>query len=253
MLGTPTPTQQMLELHNATVQDAYRGLLGDVTVPVMALDKRQAYWREAIEYAEPQVHVALLGERIVGFVGFDRSRDEGTKQTMGEIWSIYVDADFVGLGVGLSLWDAAREGDLVLTSGDGGVLPRGLAVGRVVRGADGGWRVRLATDAAPIDYVRILRFEDFVKLEDLRALSRPSPPPPPTPVPALPVQKPRPDQAKPTQARPTQAKPTQARPTQARPTQARPDAANPDPANPDLAKPVPPPAAQPAPALEPAA
>ena len=98
------------ELHNATVQDAYRGLLGDVTVPVMALDKRQAYWRDAIEYAEPQVHVALLGERIVGFVGFDRSRDEGTKQTMGEIWSIYVDADFVGLGVGLSLWDAAREG-----------------------------------------------------------------------------------------------------------------------------------------------
>ena len=91
------------ELHNATVQDAYRGLLGDVTVPVMALDKRQAYWREAIEYAEPQVHVALLGERIVGFVGFDRSRDEGTKQTMGEIWSIYVEADFVGLGVGLGL------------------------------------------------------------------------------------------------------------------------------------------------------
>jgi ribosomal protein S18 acetylase RimI-like enzyme len=98
------------ELHNATVQDAYRGLLGDVQVPLMALDKRQAYWREAIEYAEPQVHVALHGERIVGFVGFDRSRDEGTKPTMGEIWSIYADADFVGLGVGLSLWDAAREG-----------------------------------------------------------------------------------------------------------------------------------------------
>ena len=79
--------------------------------------------------------------------------------------------------------DAAREGDLVLTSGDGGVLPRGIAVGRVVRGADGGWRVRLASDAAPVDFVRILLFEDFVKLEDLRALNRPSPPPPPTPTP----------------------------------------------------------------------
>lgn len=131
--------------------------------------------------------------------------------------------------------DAAREGDLVLTSGDGGVLPRGLAVGRVVRGADGGWRVRLATDAAPIDYVRIVMFEDFVKLEDLRALSRPSPPPPPTPVPALPVPKPKP---KPTQAKPVQAKPTQAKPVQAIPAQA---------------KPPPPPSAQPAPAREPAA
>lgn len=79
--------------------------------------------------------------------------------------------------------DAAQDGDLVLTSGDGGVLPRGLTVGRVVRGSDGAWRVRLASDAAPIDFVRILLFEDFVKLEDLRALNRPAPPPPPTPAP----------------------------------------------------------------------
>ena len=79
--------------------------------------------------------------------------------------------------------DAARDGDLVLTSGDGGVLPRGLTVGRVVKGRDGAWRVRLASDAAPIDFVRVLLFEDFVKLEDLRALNRPAPPPPPTPAP----------------------------------------------------------------------
>ena len=78
--------------------------------------------------------------------------------------------------------DAARDGDLVLTSGDGGVLPQGITVGRVVRGVDGGWRVRLASDAAPIDFVRVLLFEDFVKLEDLRALNLPSPPPPPTPI-----------------------------------------------------------------------
>ena len=79
--------------------------------------------------------------------------------------------------------DAARDGDLVLTSGDGGVLPRGLTVGRVVKGRDGAWRVRLASDAAPIDFVRVLLFEDFVRLEDLRALNRPAPPPPPTPAP----------------------------------------------------------------------
>ncbi len=78
--------------------------------------------------------------------------------------------------------DAARDGDLVLTSGDGGVLPQGITVGRIVRGVDGGWRVRLASDAAPIDFVRVLLFEDFVKLEDLRALNLPSPPPPPTPI-----------------------------------------------------------------------
>jgi hypothetical protein len=42
----------------------------------MSVEKRQAYWREAIEYCEPQVQVAVDGEKIVGFVGYDRSRDE---------------------------------------------------------------------------------------------------------------------------------------------------------------------------------
>jgi ribosomal protein S18 acetylase RimI-like enzyme len=69
-----------------------------------------AYWREAIEFSEPQVCVALdLGE-VVGFVGFDRSRDKGTPPTTGEIWAIHVATSYCGKGVGLALWDAAREG-----------------------------------------------------------------------------------------------------------------------------------------------
>lgn len=70
----------------------------------------QAYWREAIEYSEPQVVVALEMGQIVGFVGFDRSRDTGTPPTTGEIWAICVASSHWGKGVGLALWDAAREG-----------------------------------------------------------------------------------------------------------------------------------------------
>jgi GNAT superfamily N-acetyltransferase len=70
----------------------------------------QAYWREAIEFSEPQVQVALAAAQIVGFVGFDRSRDPGTPPTTGEIWAIHVAAAHIGKGVGLALWDAAREG-----------------------------------------------------------------------------------------------------------------------------------------------
>ena len=55
----------------------------------MSVEKRQAYWREAIEYCEPQVQVAIDGEKIVGFVGYDRSRDEKSRPTTGEIWAIY--------------------------------------------------------------------------------------------------------------------------------------------------------------------
>lgn len=64
-----------------------------------------------------------------------------------------------------------KEGDRVLTSGDGGVFPRGLPVGTVVRGLDGGWHVALDSDASPIDYVQILLFADFSQLANAQALA----------------------------------------------------------------------------------
>ena len=71
---------------------------------------RLAFWRDAIEFGEPQVLVACVGDAIIGFVGYDRSRDPRTPQTMGEIWAIHVVDGNLGHGVGLALWDAAREG-----------------------------------------------------------------------------------------------------------------------------------------------
>jgi len=76
--------------------------------------------------------------------------------------------------------DPIREGDRVLTSGDGGVLPRGLPVGTAVKGLDGRWRVVLASDRAAIDFVRILLFQDFTQVVNVKALNE-MPTPPPTP------------------------------------------------------------------------
>ena len=75
--------------------------------------------------------------------------------------------------------DPIREGDRMLTSGDGGVLPRGLPVGTAVKGLDGRWRVVLASDRAPIDFVRILLFEDFTQVVNAHQLNE-MPVPPPT-------------------------------------------------------------------------
>jgi len=74
--------------------------------------------------------------------------------------------------------DPVKNGDRVLTSGDGGVFPRGLPVGVAVKGLDGRWRVVLASDKAAIDFVRILLFEDFTQVVQRAGLEKVTPPPP---------------------------------------------------------------------------
>ena len=99
------------EIQASASQAAFKALFpGEVMPEFDSLKKSQAYWREAIEYSEPQVQVAVLDGAVVGFVGYDRSRDPKTPPTMGEIWALYVTPAFWGKGVGLALWDAAREG-----------------------------------------------------------------------------------------------------------------------------------------------
>ena len=51
-----------------------------------------------------------------------------------------------------------REGERIVTSGDGGLYPRGVPVGVARRSADGAWRVVLAVSQAPIDFVRLIPY-----------------------------------------------------------------------------------------------
>lgn len=126
--------------------------------------------------------------------------------------------------------DALRQGDRVLTSGDGGVFPRGLPVGVAYKALDGKWRVVLSADASSIDFVRILKFNDFSQLADEKALA-PGPVPPMTtedpkalidanPVPTTPIQpgaKPKPAATTPPKPSATTATPKAAAPKPAAP------------------------------------
>ena len=62
------------EIHVATWQAAYKDVMPEDYLNKITVEKRQAYWREAIEYSEPQVLVATHEDKVIGFVGFDRSQ-----------------------------------------------------------------------------------------------------------------------------------------------------------------------------------
>lgn len=98
------------ELHAAAARAVWKELLPPDALTTTPMDKRVAYWREAIDYSEPQVVVALRDGQLAGFVGFDRSRDPKSRPTTGEIWALYAAPELWGRGVGLALWDAARDG-----------------------------------------------------------------------------------------------------------------------------------------------
>ncbi len=54
--------------------------------------------------------------------------------------------------------DHIRPGDLIETSGDGGVFPPDLPVGHVVATPGGSWRAVLLADYARLEFVRLLRY-----------------------------------------------------------------------------------------------
>jgi len=109
--------------------------------------------------------------------------------------------------------DPVKAGDRILTSGDGGVFPRGLPVGVAVKGLDGRWRVVLAADKAPIDFVRILLFEDFTQVADTKKLVHVVAPPPTPGASTLPP--PTPESKLPATAAPAGAAPAAAAATPA--------------------------------------
>ncbi len=61
--------------------------------------------------------------------------------------------------------DALRPGDLIETSGDGGVFPPDIPVGRVVYTAQQEWRASLMTDYSRLEFVRLLRYRPDTRIQ----------------------------------------------------------------------------------------
>jgi rod shape-determining protein MreC len=76
--------------------------------------------------------------------------------------------------------DEVNPGDPVRTSGDGGVYPPDLTIGRLVALPGGAWRVALSADYARLEFVRLLRYAPDTRIDQTGGLilSRPREPEP---------------------------------------------------------------------------
>ena len=67
--------------------------------------------------------------------------------------------------------DRIEAGNLIETSGDGGVFPPDLPVGRVIN--SGGWRAHLMADYSRLEFVRLLRFQPDTEIDEPGGLVMP--------------------------------------------------------------------------------
>ncbi|MHA7284478.1 GNAT family N-acetyltransferase [Arthrobacter sp. TMS2-4] len=107
----PTADQDIQALAQVHVQAwrwAYRGLLPDVILDGLDVDRRAASWNQMVhEEMLPRPWVAVAGSDIVGFAHADTSRDDDASTRTGEVTALYLNQDHVGTGVGRRLWNAA--------------------------------------------------------------------------------------------------------------------------------------------------
>lgn len=69
--------------------------------------------------------------------------------------------------------DRIQPGDLIETSGDGGVFPPDLPIGRVVATQGGTWRAALLADYSRLEFVRLLRYNPDTLIDTPGDLVRP--------------------------------------------------------------------------------
>lgn len=94
----PEDAAAIADVHVASWQHAYRGILGDDFLDTIDVGSRESWWAGYLGRGA-RVNVAEHGGSIVGFCNAGRSSEGG----WGEIFALYVHPEHWGTGVGREL------------------------------------------------------------------------------------------------------------------------------------------------------
>jgi ribosomal protein S18 acetylase RimI-like enzyme len=102
--------REIAEIHVRTWQVAYPGIVPAEYLASLSVEKYETMWHGCIIAGKPQLLVATEADRLLGWVAFGPSQDEGVGADVAEIWAIYVGPANWSRGVGRQLWARALEG-----------------------------------------------------------------------------------------------------------------------------------------------
>ncbi|MBP5073976.1 GNAT family N-acetyltransferase [Pseudomonas chlororaphis] len=111
-VARPTDAPAIAQVQIRSWQQAYRGLMPDDYLAALdrTQEQRQAWWKQSIEQGSPEVFVALVDERVIGWIAVGSSRDEDVdRRETAEVMAFYLLAEHWGTGVGRTLWATAVE------------------------------------------------------------------------------------------------------------------------------------------------
>jgi ribosomal protein S18 acetylase RimI-like enzyme len=105
----PRDAAKIAAVHDASWRLAYTGLIPALHLTRMMQRRGPCWWSEAIRRTRGGLMVIGVGEEVVGYATMGAARRTGGLAFDGEIYELYVQPEYQGLGFGTRLFRAARE------------------------------------------------------------------------------------------------------------------------------------------------
>ena len=96
--------QQIAEAHISSWQSAYRGIISNYILDNLSLERSKRFWEKLILEGQGDILVYEKNQKVVGFISFGATRDEGSDKTnTAEIYAIYISPHSYRKGFGSDL------------------------------------------------------------------------------------------------------------------------------------------------------
>ena len=88
---------------------AYKGIMSDDVLNSLDPSKRAKGRSSFLQSNTLSTYVCTESGNLVGFVDFEKSRDNDCNEKVGEVWAIYVHPEYIGKNIGKELFSIATN------------------------------------------------------------------------------------------------------------------------------------------------